>query len=99
MPIKIDNIISAGLFTIDGEKVMDLTNSFVDTFSEDDMSVSESEAYLSKLPAYETEYTFTCKYWPSAYRILNKLSYGWRAKGPIRKRLLRRLWYARSEEN
>lgn len=85
MPIKIDRILSAGLYTIDGEKVLDLTDTEADQFYENEESQNNIKLIVPDL-------SFNIKLSFGAIRRLNKVVYGWKAKGPIRRKLLRKLW-------
>ena len=88
MPIQIDKILSAGLFTMDGEKVLDLTNTWCyDSFETVDVDATNN--FRMNIP---DEMSFGIKWSIGAVRSLNKAAYGWKASGPIRKRILRRLW-------
>lgn len=89
MPFKIDRILSAGLYTPDGEKVLDLTNTWCDDSFE---TVDAPNDFRINVPE---EFSFNIKMSISALRSLNKLVYGWKAKGPIRRRVLRKLWGVR----
>ena len=88
MPIKIDKILSAGLYTVDGEKIMDLSSAGdIETFSTDESIVDEN---VTKMILGDN-LSFECKFSYMSRRILNMISYNWRAKGPVRKRLIRRI--------
>lgn len=87
MPFQIDKIISAGLFTQDGEKVLDLTNTVCDISCETTSCKSDRQLNLSSLDVcLDIEWSI------GAIKMLNKLAYGWKAKGPVRKIVLRKLW-------
>jgi hypothetical protein len=87
VPFQIDKIISAGLFTKDGEKVLDLTNTVCDISCETIPCQSDRQLNLPSLDVcLDIEWSI------GAIKRLNNLAYGWKAKGPVRKRLLRRLW-------
>ena len=96
MPIQIDKILSAGLFTIDGEKVMDLTGAFDFTSIEPE---AETEILCPMKIRNDMVYTFTL--YGRSKRNANRLGYGWIAKGPIRKKVLWKEWNkrARSKKN
>lgn len=89
-PYQIDKIISAGLYTLDGEKVLDLTNMWCDDSYEStgaDPVDSNVFAEMNK----DMEMSFKLK---SCFlsRNFDQILYGWKAKGPVRKRVLNRLF-------
>lgn len=88
MPIQIDKILSAGLFTMDGEKVLDLTNTWCDA-SFETVDVDMSSDFMVHTPQ---KMSFYIECGISTTRSLNKAAYGWKTSGPIRKRVLRKLW-------
>ena len=48
--------------------------------------------------AQPKEYTATVHYPHNIRKVLNKIMYGWKAKGPIRKRVMERLWRRKYKE-
>lgn len=86
LPIQINQILSAGLFTMDGEKVLDLTDTWCDDSFETVDTPNDFRVYTHQ------EMNFYIEWGISTTRSLNKAAYGWKARGPIRKRVLRKLW-------
>lgn len=88
MPFSVDKILSAGLFTIDGEKVLDLTNSACDIECGVD-GCEENVPFVSFTPLeFSANITMSGR---SKRNIAKTLVYGWKARGPLRSRLLWRL--------
>ena len=94
MPTEFD-ISNLQLWTVDGTPVNLGSFEHVETFTDDDASdVSENTITFSN--SSEMTFTATCLNPIGFNKMMTRLMYGWRAKGPIRKRVIKRLaceWY------
>lgn len=89
MPVRVDKILSAGLYTVDGEKVLDFTDTCCDEYSEI-LSIEDTPSYI-RIDVPE-EFSFNIEMRFKDRKNLEKIIYGWIAKGPIRKKVLEGLW-------
>lgn len=82
--LKILSIDNVGFYTKDGELVTRLEN--VETFD----PTNEEMCLTTNSWDYSVSAVFDFN--RSMMRLLYKITYGWKAKGPIRKRVLHKLW-------
>ena len=86
---EIDRILDAGLYTMDGEKVLDLSGlETIETYDSDLEKCEEkciNSFYPSRISARFTVTSVNIKKWI-------RLAYGWAARGPIRKRAILRAY-------
>ena len=86
---KINRILDAGLYTMDGEKVLDLSG--LETIETYDPSLEKCDEkcmnhiYSSGISASFTVSSVDMKKW-------TRLAFGWAAKGPVRKRAILRAY-------
>lgn len=74
------------IWTMDGVPVRLCNLADVQTFDDEDLEYTPSQLIPRDL-------SFTCQISGYSFRrAMQQLSYGWYAKGPIRKRVLQRLW-------
>lgn len=73
---------------MDGDKVLDLTNTWCDD-SFETVDTGASSDFRVFIPQ---KMSFSMKLGISAVKSLTKAAYGWKAKGPIRKKILHKLW-------
>ena len=93
----IDKIINAGLYTMDGEKVLDLTDSAftidADIDSGADNGVDEIiQRFNSFFHYYNCKYTFILTLAHNESKTYDRIIYGWESKAPIRKRLIEKMY-------
>ena len=93
MPTSFD-ISDMVMYSVDGTPFRVGSLSEVTTFDPGDPNGDQTVFTI----AQPKEYTATVHYQRNIRKVLNKIMYGWKTSGPIRKRVLDRLWRRKYKE-
>ena len=86
MPVSFD-LSNMQIWTLDGIPIT------IGQFSDVVTESTDGEAEMTYATLRDTnEYTATYTVDYINHKLLNRLAYGWRAKGPVRKRQIMKLW-------